>query len=213
MLFFRVYFLSVLFSTNWETAHCFQLIHSTLPTGLLHEGYDYEMPKLYSLYSQISIPLLWNTPKMAFWCVFCKICWDDTCFRVLLAHTYLGIIGLPSFIFIRHGRKISSLPLKLRVQGECDTFAKFQAPWPQSITHGWYLTGPQSCCTYTSLFQESPIMWCHWTVIVRQEEFLISPKWNSPACFFLWDIFLIQQKSLSIFSKISAMYHRDKMPD
>ena len=123
------------------------------------------MPKLYSLYSQISIPLLWNTPKMAFWCVFCKICWDDTCFRVLLAHTYLGIIGLPSFIFIRHGRKISSLPLKL--QGECDTFVKFQAPWPQSITHGWYLTGPQSCCTHTSLFQESPIMWCHWTVIVR----------------------------------------------
>ena len=64
----------------------------------------------------------------------------------------LGMIGSTTFIFIRHGRKISSLPLKPRVQGECDTFAKFQAPWPQSITHGWYLTGPQSCCTHTSLF-------------------------------------------------------------
>ena len=30
--------------------------------------------------------LLWNTPKMAFWCVSCKICWDDTCFRVLVAY-------------------------------------------------------------------------------------------------------------------------------
>lgn len=47
--------------------------------------------------------------------------------------------------------------------------------------------------------------------IVRQKEIFDQSEMKQPGLFFLWDIYLIQQKSLSIFSKISAIHHRIKI--